>query len=1173
MTPSKNFSFLNEHSPLLAQLGHSAEQAFSSDPNTTLIKLRQMGEAMAQDLAARFGIVFDAETTQSDLLYKLQREIQLDQEIRNLFHTLRIEGNKANHQFHTKHKDAMDGLKVARALAIWFHQSVSKNGADFKAGPFVPPQDPSVELRALQTQIEKLKAELGSTAQALENNKQFSELVAKEKEQYSVLAMQMDAEARSFEALALEHEAELGRVRAEFDAQLKAMQQTLKAKDTQLTDQQANAQQAQKAQQTQQLKTRIKQASSQFSPNEELTRILIDQKLNEAGWEANTQSLTYAGGARPEAGKNKAISEWPTTGKQSADYLLFAGLIPIAAVEAKRVNVNVAGKIQQAQRYSRGFQLKGDHKPAWQVSGLSGPWADGEGEVFNVPFVYSCNGRPYLKQLAEQSGTWFRDVRSPANTARALSDFHRPDGLLDLLSRSKADAQLKLQQEGFAYLHLREYQQKAIQAVETALEDNRRQCLLAMATGTGKTRTIVGLMYRFLKAERFRRILFLVDRTALGDQATGVFHEALLEQNMPLSKLYNIAELGDMAAQAETRVQVATVQAMVSRIFQSDNPPGVDEFDCIIVDEAHRGYTLDQEMTEGEMAVRDQDQYMSSYRRTLDYFDAVKIGLTATPAKHTTDIFGKPVYTYSYREAVADDWLIDHEPPIRYETLLNQNGIKFDKGEVVSTINQATGEIETAALEDELQFDVESFNKRVITEGFNKVICQQLAQEINPMGDEKTLIFCATDLHADMVKRLLDEAFLDVYGNDYTEAAVQKITGASDNVALKIQRFKNEHYPSIAITVDLLTTGIDVPRICHLVFMRRVRSRILYEQMIGRATRRCDEIGKTVFKIYDPVDIYAALQDVSTMKPLVKDPNVTLEQLVEELNNPVSHEAVGTLMGETHAHDVLAAISQKVMRVLRKAAKQAETKTAVKEKLEQLEQHWGIAPNKLPQHLHQLGPKGAADFIHHHSQLLRHIAEVKQLIGSEYMPVISHHPDELMQRVQSYGDYSKPEDYLQSFSAFIQQQINQSAAISVVVNRPKDLTRQQLKEVRLLLDQHHFNEATLQSAWREKTNLDIAASIVGHIRQAALGEALLPFDQRVANAMQRIYALTNWTQMQRNWLARLAKQLVHEVVIDTQFANQAFSSDGGAKKLNERLGGQLDLVLVNLADALWQQAA
>ncbi len=247
---------------------------------------------------------------------------------------------------------------------------------------------------------------------------------------------------------------------------------------------------------------------------------------------------------------------------------------------------------------------------------------------------------------------------------------------------------------------------------------------------------------------------------------------------MPLSKLYNIAELGDMAAEAETRIQVATVQAMVRRIFQSDHPPGVDEFDCIIVDEAHRGYTLDQDMTEGELAVRDQAQYLSSYRRTLDYFDAVKIGLTATPAKHTTDIFGKPVYTYSYREAVADDWLIDHEPPIRYETLLTQNGIQFEKGQAVSAINLATGEIEVSELEDEISFNVESFNKGVITEGFNRVICQQLAEEIDPLGDEKTMIFCATDLHADMVKRLLDDAFRLKYGEDYNEAAVRKITGA-----------------------------------------------------------------------------------------------------------------------------------------------------------------------------------------------------------------------------------------------------------------------------------------------------------------------------------------------------------------------------------------------------------
>src|SRR5690606_13721179 len=164
-------------------------------------------------------------------------------------------------------------------------------------------------------------------------------------------------------------------------------------------------------------------------------------------------------------------------------------------------------------------------------------------------------------------------------------------------------------------------------------------------------------------------------------------------------------------------------------------------------------------------------------------------------------------------------------------------------------------------------------------------------------GDEKTMIFCATDLHADMVKRLLDEAFKNVYGDDYNEAAVRKITAASDKVKQLIRRYKNERYPSIAITVDLLTTGIDVPKICNLVFLRRVRSRILYEQMIGRATRRCDEIGKTVFRIYDPVDIYAALEDVCTMKPLVKDPNITLEQLALELADPKSFSAPGSQAG------------------------------------------------------------------------------------------------------------------------------------------------------------------------------------------------------------------------------------------------------------------------------------
>lgn len=867
---STNFGFLAEHDPLFVEIAQAAERAFVGDPNTTLIKLRQLGEALAQHLAARAGIEFDEQTTQADLLFKINRELKLEPVVRELFHTLRIEGNKATHQFKTQHKEAISGLVVARKLAIWFHQTFGKTGVHFKPGPFIPPADPSEQLRNLQTEISKLKYDLQQANMGLDSSQQLNELIAKEKDEYEALAHAMDEESRALAQQAAAHEQALNEQQQAYEARIKALQAELASQDD-------KAQSAQR----QALSRNTQAATQHIVLDEALTRILIDQQLIEAGWQADSEALTYKSGARPEKGKNLAIAEWPTQYKGEkgrADYLLFAGLTPIAVVEAKKENTNVAGKIAQAERYSKGLSVTAPLIGAWEQEGQTIAWPDEEDGHYKVPFVYSCNGRPYVQQLAEQSGTWFRDVRHSANTKRALPGFHSPEGLLDLLKRSKEAAQAKLQTEPFGYLKLRNYQEKAIVAVENTLAKEIRVALLAMATGTGKTRTIIGLMYRFLKAERFKRILFLVDRTALGQQAIDAFNEAPLEQNHTLSKIYNVAELGDMAAEAETRIQVATVQAMVKRIFMSDNPPPVDQFDCIIIDEAHRGYTLDQAMTEGELATRDASQYLSSYRRVLDYFDAVKIGLTATPAKHTSEIFGKPVYIYTYREAVAEDWLIDHEPPIRYETLLTQNGITFAKGDKVSAINTQTGEVHSAELDDELNFEVDAFNRRVINENFNRVICQQLVQELDPFGDEKTLVFCATDLHADMVKRLLDEAFKELYNGEYNQAAVAKITGQSDKVEQLIRQYKNERYPNIAITVDLLTTGIDVPKICHLVFMRRVKSRILYEQMIGRATRRCDEIGKTVFRIYDPVDIYAALSDVNTMKPLVKDPNISLEQ-------------------------------------------------------------------------------------------------------------------------------------------------------------------------------------------------------------------------------------------------------------------------------------------------------
>src|SRR5262249_12469605 len=268
---------------------------------------------------------------------------------------------------------------------------------------------------------------------------------------------------------------------------------------------------------------------------------------------------------------------------------------------------------------------------------------------------------------------------------------------------------------------------------------------------------------------------------------------------------------------------------------EDETPPTVDQYDCIVVDECHRGYLLDRELSDTELSFRSYDDYISKYRRVLDYFDAVKIGLTATPALHTTQIFGAPIFTYSYREAVIDGYLVDHEPPVQITTELSTSGIVWRVGEEVEVYHAHRNQLDLFTTPDEIKLDVEDFNRKVITESFNRVVCEFLAQEFDPSSRQKPLIFCVNAAHADLVVHLLKQAFEQHYGS-IDDDAVMKITGAADKPLQLIRRYKNERNPNVAVTVDLLTTGVDVPEICNLVFLRRVNSRILFDQMLGRAT-------------------------------------------------------------------------------------------------------------------------------------------------------------------------------------------------------------------------------------------------------------------------------------------------------------------------------------------------
>ena len=349
--------------------------------------------------------------------------------------------------------------------------------------------------------------------------------------------------------------------------------------------------------------------------------------------------------------------------------------------------------------------------------------------------------------------------------------------------------------------------------------------------------------------------------------------------------LFGLKGLGDVKPDPETRVHICTIQGLVKRVLYADNPadaPPVDQYDLIVVDECHRGYLLDREMSDAELSFRSEADYVSKYRRALDHFDAVKIGLTATPALHTVEIFGKPVFTYSYREAVIDGVLVDHEPPVRITTSLAQSGIHFVAEEEVPFIHAPTGQVELFTLPDALDFEVEGFNRTVITEAFNRAVAEELVKHIDPTEPDKTLVFAASDAHADIVVNELRRAFRKAYG-EIEDAAILKVTGSVDKVGKLILSYRNDALPKIAVTVDLLTTGIDVPKITNLVFLRRVNSRILYEQMLGRATRPCPEIGKETFRIFDAVDLYDRLQNLTAMKPVAADPNITLTQLLEEL--------------------------------------------------------------------------------------------------------------------------------------------------------------------------------------------------------------------------------------------------------------------------------------------------
>lgn len=1100
-----NFDFLEKRWPLLASIGSTAEKYIYTDSNSCLIKLGQFAESVVHIMYKLDGMNEpDKENSNDNRIKILKKEGLIPKDIDDILFALRKTRNIAVHDLYESIEKSKILVEFAYKLGVWFMQTYGD--WEYEPSDFIIPDDISKEIN-------------------------FETIIKMQEEKIKELNEKLQNKSKNI-----------------------SDENISEGKVISIADR----------------KKRSNLSADKINLSEKETRYLIDEQLRKVGWEADTLNIRYSKGTRPQRGRNLAIAEWPTNStvghRGYADYALFVGTQLVGVVEAKRKFADIPSVIDyQCKDYAK--NIKPEHSK----------YLVGKCGEYSVPFLFSTNGRKYLKQLETKSGIWFLDARNSSNIPKAQQGWASPEGLMELLDKDIDEADKKLKTTGYEILtdkdglNLREYQVNAIKAAEKAIIDGERiiidgkeevvdgkqRVLLSMATGTGKTRTILGMIYRFITTKRFKRILFLVDRTSLGEQAQDVFEEVKLEDLQTLDKIYNIKKLEDKEIDKETVIHVATVQSMVKRIMynEGETMPAVTDYDLVIIDEAHRGYILDKEMGEDELLYRNQDDYVSKYRTVIEYFDAVKIALTATPALHTTEIFGKPVFNYSYREAVIDGYLVDHDVPHDIGTKLSTEGIHYNKGETVAIYDPVTGEITNSdEIEDELNFEIESFNRRVITESFNRTVLEEITRYINPEGDGKTLIYAVDDAHADLIVKILKEIY-EAYGVDNN--AIMKITGSvaggnKKKILEAIKRFKNEQYPSIAVTVDLLSTGIDVPEINTLVFMRRIKSRILFEQMLGRATRLCPEIGKTHFEIFDPVGVYESLEPVNTMKPLVVNSAASFDDLINGL------EVLETTDQKKNAIDIIIGKLQRKKRNLNEKG------------LEHFESlSGGKNPTEFIKELQSMGTENAEQLIFKNRKLFEMLNE------GNYSPikpvVISFKEDELLYHTRGYGKAKKPEDYLEEFKTFIEENKDKIDALNIVCTKPKELTRNTLKSLKLELDRYEFTELQLNSAWKEMSNEEIAADIITFIRKLAVGSPLVSHEKRIKNAVNKLKKNHNFNKIELDWLGRIEKQLLNDSILNEEtFEIGAFELKGGYKVINKIFGNKLDEIISEINEYLYE---
>ncbi len=634
---------------------------------------------------------------------------------------------------------------------------------------------------------------------------------------------------------------------------------------------------------------------------EQAAREHIDAALEAAGWVIQDRAEMNLA-----AGPGVAVREFKMAdGHGFADYMLFVEGKAVGVLEAKPAGYPLTSVELQADKYATGL-------PA----GLNPP-------VNPLPFQYMSTGVE----------TRFINGLDPEPKTRRISDvphIHRPSTLADWLKADTLDEWVKrLHTDGGGFHTSAEdthpsslrsrlqtmppleqrflfpNQVEAVTNLEHSLKRNRPRSLVQMATGSGKTIFAITSVYRLIKYAGARRVLFLVDRSNLGEQAEKEFQGFRTpDDNRKFTELYNVQRLTSNTIGSSSKVVITTIQRLYSMlkgepefaaaveeesqfestgaamteplpvVYSATYPP--EYFDVIVIDECHRSiYTL--------------------WRQVLEYFDGFLIGLTATPAKQTFGFFNKNlVMEYDHERAVADGVNVDFEV-YNIRTKITERGstVEAHPDTMLGYRDRQTRALRWETPDDDLTYDANEVDRRVVAKDQIRTIIRtfrdRVCTEIFPgrKNVPKTLIFAKDDSHAEDIVGIIRDEF--GRGNAFCQKITYKVTAA--NPRDLIQSFRNSFEPRIAVTVDMIATGTDIKPIEIVMFMRAVKSRVLFEQMKGRGVRIIDSNdlkavtpdadAKTHFVIVDCVGMTDT--QLADTQPLERKKTVAFKTLLEHV--------------------------------------------------------------------------------------------------------------------------------------------------------------------------------------------------------------------------------------------------------------------------------------------------